>query len=530
MLNRFTIPTRLLGATALLLVFTLGLFLTVTLAHLTQQSQRAETRQLQDLFLMLQAGLAESAPASEADANSRPPNHQNPAPVFRQFTEQYAVQATLHRAAGRAFETGVGTLEGDSGFVREDLDRVMAGEVLLRRGSEGGVALATYGRVFNDAAGQPVGVLELVMDRSGYASDYRQALVSILGVGLLVLVLGVGGFWFIARGIVGPLNDSIARVNGIALGEGDLTQRLPVQGQDEMAQLATAFNAFVERMQDLVRQVGAATEQLAAASNQLSITSGETSQQVLSQQSETDQVATAMNEMTATVQEVARNANEAARSAQQTDEEASAGREVVRQTIASIQSLAAGVEDGAAVIERLSADSAEIGQVLDVIRSIADQTNLLALNAAIEAARAGEQGRGFAVVADEVRTLASRTQSSTEEIQKMIERLQGNAGNAVAAMEKGRVQGRESVAQASRAGDSLEAITGAVASINDMNAQIASAAEEQSAVAEEINRNVINISQAVDQTARGSQQISSASETLARLAADLQGQLSRFKI
>jgi len=345
-----------------------------------------------------------------------------------------------------------------------------------------------------------------------------------------VLVLGVGGFWFIARGIVGPLNDSIARVNGIALGEGDLTQRLPVQGQDEMAQLATAFNAFVERMQDLVRQVGAATEQLAAASNQLSITSGETSQQVLSQQSETDQVATAMNEMTATVQEVARNANEAARSAQQTDEEASAGREVVRQTIASIQSLAAGVEDGAAVIERLSADSAEIGQVLDVIRSIADQTNLLALNAAIEAARAGEQGRGFAVVADEVRTLASRTQSSTEEIQKMIERLQGNAGNAVAAMEKGRVQGRESVAQASRAGDSLEAITGAVASINDMNAQIASAAEEQSAVAEEINRNVINISQAVDQTARGSQQISSASETLARLAADLQGQLSRFKI
>ena len=262
----------------------------------------------------------------------------------------------------------------------------------------------------------------------------------------------------------------------------------------------------------------------------MSLVMEETKRDTLQQQSETSQVVTAMNEMTATVQEVARHATEAASAANKADHASVEGKKVVLSTMNAIEALSSEVHSAANVISQLEKDSENIGTVLDVIKGIAEQTNLLALNAAIEAARAGEQGRGFAVVADEVRTLASRTQQSTQEIQAMIENLQVGAQTAVKVMDESRAKAESSVSQAAKAGGSLEDITHSVSLINDMNTQIATAAEEQSAVAEEINRNIVNISEIVDRTADGANQTSIASEELASLAAQLQQLVNQFKV
>ena len=344
------------------------------------------------------------------------------------------------------------------------------------------------------------------------------------------LVIGIGSAWLISTLVVSPLRNAVAAMEDIAQGEGDLTHRLDVKGKDEIAQLARAFNLFADKIRDTIAQVTGATSQLAAAAEEMSHISTETSNGVQRQRSETEQVATAMNEMTATVQEVARNAESAAEAARGADEESSKGQHVVTESVSSIDTLAGEVERAAGVIQRLEKDTESIGTVLEVIQGIAEQTNLLALNAAIEAARAGEQGRGFAVVADEVRSLASRTQSSTQEIKEMIERLQANAQDAVNVMEGGREKARSSVDFASKAGEALERITGAVNAIATMNNQIAEAARQQGEVSEEINRNVVNISQVAEETSGSTSQLANASQELARLAADLQGLVGRFKV
>ncbi|EXJ15909.1 methyl-accepting chemotaxis protein [Imhoffiella purpurea] len=361
-------------------------------------------------------------------------------------------------------------------------------------------------------------------------AETNALLMKLLLIGVFGVALMVGVIWILGQTLTRPLRRVVGALSDIASGEGDLTQRLPVEGRDEIALLSSNFNDFVAKIHDLVAQVMGATTQLAAASEQLSMTSEGTREHVQRQQGETDQVATAMNEMTATVQEIAAHANNAAQAAREADQEARNGGEVVRETIDAIGALARQVEGAAEVIHRLEADSDEIGKVLDVIRGVAEQTNLLALNAAIEAARAGEQGRGFAVVAAEVRSLASRTQDSTKEIQTMIERLQGGANEAVTAMQQGQARSNETVDRAARAEQSLASIGESITRINDMNTQIASAAEEQSAVAEEIDRNLVSIVQSVDGTLQSSGQIASSSEGLARLAADLQERVGRFKV
>ncbi|OBS09818.1 methyl-accepting chemotaxis protein [Acidihalobacter prosperus] len=367
-------------------------------------------------------------------------------------------------------------------------------------------------------------------DRHHVQRQLHQSAIWSTSLLILAVLLGGGLTGLAIFTMVRRLNGAIRVMDDIAQGEGDLTRRMPDHGRDELDHLGRSFNRFVERIQQVVSQVSGSTAQLAAAAEELSATSEESSEQVRRQQSETDQVATAMHEMSTTVQEVARNASDASQAAQHADGEARQGRQVVGEAVKAIDTLAGEVERVAQALHKLEGDSAQIGRVLEVISGISEQTNLLALNAAIEAARAGEQGRGFAVVADEVRTLAQRTQDSTEEIRGMIEQLQGGAKAAVSAMDAGRERASQSVEKAREADMSLQTITEAVARINDMNALIASAAEEQSSVAEEINRNISNISQVTEQTLSGAQQTATASEELARLSAGLQSLVSQFKI
>jgi len=335
---------------------------------------------------------------------------------------------------------------------------------------------------------------------------------------------------FIVRSIVRPINRAVAAMRDIAEGDGDLTRRLDINGQDEISHLATAFNKFATIVQDMVQNVEQNTQRVRSEARRLTAVTEETSRGADFQQNETDQVVTATNELAATVQEVARAASQASDTASTADKVASNGRLVVGHTIESIDKLAGEVERAAAVIDRVEKDSESIGSVLDVIKGIAEQTNLLALNAAIEAARAGEQGRGFAVVADEVRTLASRTQQSTAEIQSMIERLQVSARDAVSVMKQSRGKAEETVQQAARAGTSLEEINHAVTQINQLNMQIASAAHEQSAVVEEINKKISNISGITDQTAAGAQQTASATNELNQLAEQLHNLVKKFAV
>ena len=327
-----------------------------------------------------------------------------------------------------------------------------------------------------------------------------------------------------------PIHKLVERAKDIADGESDLTLRLEAMNNTELGELAHWFNAFMLRLQSIVNEVKHSAKGVSGATEQVRRISGETLDGVLKQQLETDQVATAMNEMNATVHEVAKSAADAAEAAKSADEAANTGRQVVEDTIAVIDNLAADVEQAAEAIHSLEKESDKIGTVLAVIREIAEQTNLLALNAAIEAARAGEQGRGFAVVADEVRTLANRSGQSTVEIHQMIDRLQQGAANAVQVMNTSRDRAREAVKQAEVAGASLASITQAVDHIEMMNAQIASAAEEQSAVAEEINRNIVNISDVAAITSKGAEQTAATSRELAQQAEHLDKQVAQFTV
>ena len=345
----------------------------------------------------------------------------------------------------------------------------------------------------------------------------------------MVVILGCLGF-FIGDAITRNISAVVKSLREMASGQGDLRKRLQSKTQDEVGELVNEFNRFVEKLQGIIRDISDSVGSLNQASRQMSLVTTQSRESIVKQQADIDQVATAMNEMSATVHEVARNAADAAGAAKKADAEAGNGRQVVAQAVGTIDKLASDVDEGANVIHQLAEDSENIGTVLDVIKSIAEQTNLLALNAAIEAARAGEQGRGFAVVADEVRTLAQRTQQSTQEIQAIIEKLQSGAIKAEQVMKAGRTQAQSSVEESSRAGASLVSITEMVARINDMNTQIASAAEEQTAVAEEVNHSIVAISDVATQTSRSSEQLQHSSEDVSSMATQLHGLVAKFQV
>ncbi|MGP9823216.1 methyl-accepting chemotaxis protein [Ectopseudomonas khazarica] len=334
----------------------------------------------------------------------------------------------------------------------------------------------------------------------------------------------------LAASITKPVQLIKSKLDDMAAGEGDLTQRLPVTSQDELGELASSFNAFVAKIHALVQQVSVTTDQLFGLVGGVSSQAQRSEQAMAGQRQETDQVATAINEMSAAAHEVAQSAQRAAEAARETDQQGQDAKRVVDGSIAHIHDLVGEVRSSSESLDSLRRDVQGIVSVLEVIRAIADQTNLLALNAAIEAARAGEAGRGFAVVADEVRALASRTQQSTGEIQGMIDRLQNATGEAVAAMQRASQMGESTREQASHAGEALDSIAVLIGTINSMNAQIASAAEEQTAVAEEINRSVHQIAVAVDEVASDAEQGAQAARDLDGLGGRLQGLVGQFRV
>ncbi|MCF6336737.1 MAG: methyl-accepting chemotaxis protein [Gammaproteobacteria bacterium] len=358
----------------------------------------------------------------------------------------------------------------------------------------------------------------------------QQALMFGLVIGVVVLISLLIATPLIISMITGNLNQVIGSLKEMATGKGDLTQRLKSRSNDELGELAQWFNRFIEQLQSVIAELKETSVQLSSSASEVSVITSEGSQQVARQESETELVATAINEMAATVQEVASHANSAANATQEADQEARQGQQIVASTVDAIDALSSGINNAAEVIHKLESDSQEIGTVLDVIRGIAEQTNLLALNAAIEAARAGDQGRGFAVVADEVRTLASRTQESTQEIDQMIERLQGGSRDAVKVMNASREQAQSLVGQAARAGESLQTITQAVNNITDMNLQIASATEEQSNVALGIDASIVTIRDISVEAARSAEQASNNSEKVVALADKVQNLVNQFKV
>lgn len=361
------------------------------------------------------------------------------------------------------------------------------------------------------------------VERTFYEKLGQQAIYIGSGVTLLI-ILSLS----IISNIIGPLTKLHMAMTDVQQ-NGNLTHRVDINQKDELGSMATSFNDMLASLQNFMYEIKGLASRVDSSSVTLSNITQLNSVGMDEQKQQTEQAATAMNEMSATVQEVAQNTSLAANAAQEANTESVNGKQVVSSTIRAINQLASEVEKASGVIQSLEDDANNISNVLDVIRGIAEQTNLLALNAAIEAARAGEQGRGFAVVADEVRTLAQRTQDATQEIQSMIENLQHSTFNAVDVMKSGSSQAEDSVQQAAQAGNSLESIASAVSQITDMNIQIASASEEQSAVAEEINRNVISIRDVADQTSETTGQLKETGDELKQLSDRLTQMLNRYQ-
>jgi methyl-accepting chemotaxis protein len=359
-------------------------------------------------------------------------------------------------------------------------------------------------------------------------AELKKNSMLILASSALALLVGLVAAWFITRVIVAPLRSVIHVAQQIA--SGDLSATIDVTRRDEIGQLMQAMQQMGAGLSQIVSGLQAGIEQLASSAQSLSAVTEQTNLEVSTQKEETEQVATAMNQMTATVHDVARNAEEAAQAAQTADGKVETGQQVVRQSMARIEQLADSASSASSSIESLSAEIQNIGTVLSVIKSVAEQTNLLALNAAIEAARAGEQGRGFAVVADEVRALARRTQQSTEEIERLVSALRSAAHSSVQQIQSSGELVKLAVSDALQTESALGSIAAAVSLIQQMNQQIAAAAEEQSSVAEEINRSVTSIRASADQSSLAMQGNAASSIELAQLGIELKGMVGHFRL
>jgi len=357
---------------------------------------------------------------------------------------------------------------------------------------------------------------------------YDLAVAEITIVTALALMAALVLGWVLTRSITRPINEAVGIANKVA--SGDLTVNVQSQRGDEFGQLLAALGTMITNLRELIREIETGASSIASSSEELSTVTNQTSKGVADQQSQTDQVATAMNEMVSTVNEVAQSAEAAFEAASNASEKSGNGEKAVRETLELVANLNKQSSSVMELLNGLQTETNNIGTVLDVIKSVAEQTNLLALNAAIEAARAGEQGRGFAVVADEVRSLAQRTQSSAAEIETLITNLVTSAESSVASMEAGTRLAEQTLERAQLSGTAIQEMAEGVEEIRRHNSQIATAAEEQSSVAEEINQNVTLIRDVGDQSAASTEQVSAASEELARLAEGLNTHVARFKV
>ncbi|MQQ35868.1 HAMP domain-containing protein [Pseudomonas sp. SZ57] len=373
---------------------------------------------------------------------------------------------------------------------------------------------------------------ELGQNVVGLATDARSSAQSSLYVAVAIVVLMLIVVLWLASVIIRNIKVAVVDVNRtlMALSTRDLTARTRYIGKDEFGEISRNLDNMAHQISEVISEIGSATAQVATAAEQSSAVALQTNQNVAQQRQGTDQVATAISEMSATVKDVARSTTDAAEMSQRVNSSTVQGKTEIDNTIGLIQELSVQAEETSRIIDELKGESNSISSVLDVIRGVADQTNLLALNAAIEAARAGEQGRGFAVVADEVRNLAKKTQDSTVSIQKMIANLQSGSERAAASMQETLGKAQEGASNVVRAGELLEEIAEGIATISDRNIQVASAAEEQSLVAEEIHRNVDDINSLVIQVSAGAEQTAVTSRELARLAEQQQGLVGRFKV
>ncbi|MBU2955808.1 methyl-accepting chemotaxis protein [Marinobacter sp. F3R08] len=360
------------------------------------------------------------------------------------------------------------------------------------------------------------------------AQQYKTAIASFLTIGLVALLVSGLVAWFLVRSVTRPIRETVAIANRVA--SGDLSTTIKSDREDEFGHLFAAFDTMVTSLRDLISQIDQGATNIASSSEELAAVTAQTSQGVSEQSDNTDQVATAMNEMVATVGEVAKSAESAFAGAQRADEKAAEGSEAVEATTALVTDLDKQSNDVMKQLRDLQGDTANIGSVLEVIKTVAEQTNLLALNAAIEAARAGEHGRGFAVVADEVRSLAQRTQASATEIETLIHNLVGSAESSVNKMEEGTELARETLLSAQKTGETIKQMVEAVEDIRQYNSQIATAAEQQTSVAEDINKNITLIRDISTQSAAATEQVSVSSGELASLADGLSTQVNRFRL
>lgn len=378
--------------------------------------------------------------------------------------------------------------------------------------------------------GATIGAISLHVDMTEVDAIVTDAIYSALGMVFIISLIAASLAYAVQLSIVRPVNNVVTALRDIAEGEGDLTRRLPVTGNDEVSELARCFNQFVERLQSIIASVAHTARDVSDSAVSLSQLSRENEREIRTQQTEIQHIVGAVKEMAGVVQDVTVSVTETADKSLQADDAAAAGKNLVVNTMGQITNLSGDLKTAADVIDRLRQETVSIGSVLDVIRGIAEQTNLLALNAAIEAARAGEQGRGFAVVADEVRTLASKTQSSTTEIREMIERLQSGSQRAVEMMAAGTNQASNAVVQASDASHALENITVIVSVIRDRTNQIAAASEQQSAATRQIESNIDRISSVATHTAESSSRITINTGNLAEMAARMAELAGRFRV